>query len=91
MIVDVGDVERTLAVDRHRWVLTGVGAVVEDGFRPRTVPPVHQRKTVRAGARIVVGENDGHFALFTRVNAEPVVAAAVDEAAREGGGRVADT
>ena len=39
--------DSALSVNGHRWMVPGVGTVVEDGFRPCSVPAIQHRQTVR--------------------------------------------
>ena len=64
MGVDVRDVNGTFSIDSNRWMMASISTVVEEIFGPCSVPAVHETKTVRASARIIVSVGEGHFALF---------------------------
>ena len=71
-------------------MVASVGAVVEDGFRPRTVPPIQHRQTVRGRCGILASIHHDQFTLFTGIGTKPVHAVAVIVIRGQADGGVAD-
>ena len=80
----------TLSVNGHRWMVAGVGAVVENGFRPHTVPPIQHRQTVRGRCGILASIHHDQFTLFARIYTKPVNACVNIEIGGQARGGVAD-